>query len=652
MKTNLLSKVGKLIILACLISVMTLATTSCGFFSSEEIVLKNFAAVIDINSDGSINVAETHTAHFYEEDTSWYNYYKIVETTTGITGISCAVDGVTQSFLGNFDLDSQTSEYWKSQYPNGGYYYYVREAGMEIGVIMPEFYSGTRIIDMSYKINNVIVEINDAAMFYYKYVSEINTIPIESFSATVNFDTVGETVFNSWLHLDSGNGYWKLADDRKSITVEAEDISAGEYVETRMLLDKSNYYLPLNAPHEDLTVEEVKQEETAWQKEYEAEQLKQLILVIVDVALGISAVAAGIFYAAFIRKRRKPFEFDNAPMYVRDIPQGWTGGEASPLYFYYTSENYIDESISATMLELVRAGYVTIVPDEHKKNALVTVIKDEDEELRTHQGIVMKLLLLVAPKGTPFTMKQFEVVCKEKYEICARHIEKYKAAIKNKGEREGAYNKVDKYKMQAQKLLVTALFIGVSFIFISGFTALFNFGVTFTGIGILIGAVIPNLVVLKQKNNLTVKGQIIHNEFVGLAKYMTEFSLLKEHELPELVLWEDYMVFATAMGIADKVAEQLEIAYPEFKKIDSINYSDHNLMLLYYFSSSFRGMTGFSFIGNISNVVRSVNILQKAARGAEIASKFGSGFGGSGRGGGGFSGGGGGFGGGGMGGRR
>ena len=45
----------------------------------------------------------------------------------------------------------------------------------------------------------------------------------------------------------------------------------------------------------------------------------------------------------------------------------------------------------------------------------------------------------------------------------------------------------------------------------------------------------------------------------GLKNYMEDFSMMKEKEVPELALWEKYLVFATAFGIADKVLKQLKV---------------------------------------------------------------------------------------------
>lgn len=44
---------------------------------------------------------------------------------------------------------------------------------------------------------------------------------------------------------------------------------------------------------------------------------------------------------------------------------------------------------------------------------------------------------------------------------------------------------------------------------------------------------------------------------------MQEFSLLKEKEIPSLVIWEKYLVYATAFGIAEKVIQQMKVNYPE-----------------------------------------------------------------------------------------
>lgn len=51
-------------------------------------------------------------------------------------------------------------------------------------------------------------------------------------------------------------------------------------------------------------------------------------------------------------------------------------------------------------------------------------------------------------------------------------------------------------------------------------------------------------------------------DIMGFKKYLLEFSLIGERTIAESVIWQDYLTFATLLGIADKVIEQFEKVYP------------------------------------------------------------------------------------------
>ena len=95
---------------------------------------------------------------------------------------------------------------------------------------------------------------------------------------------------------------------------------------------------------------------------------------------------------------------------------------------------------------------------------------------------------------------------------------------------------------------------------------------------------------------------------------MEDFSLLKEKEIPALVLWEKYLVFATAFGISEKVLKQLKVVYPQIEDINSPIY------------------TSFAYIP-IMNAINIENCVSSAVYSGTYSSASGSG--------GGFSGGGG-----------
>lgn len=53
----------------------------------------------------------------------------------------------------------------------------------------------------------------------------------------------------------------------------------------------------------------------------------------------------------------------------------------------------------------------------------------------------------------------------------------------------------------------------------------------------------------------------------GLQRFLLEFSAIAQREFIEVHIWEDYLVFAQLLGIADKVREQFSKVYPNFDEI-------------------------------------------------------------------------------------
>ena len=104
-------------------------------------------------------------------------------------------------------------------------------------------------------------------------------------------------------------------------------------------------------------------------------------------------------------------------------------------------------------------------------------------------------------------------------------------------------------------------------------------------------------------------------------KFMLNFTLMNEKEINDLVLWEKYLIYATAFGISDKVVKAI--------KINAVNLNIDNSLILnthfYIHSSSFH-RTSRSFGHSIHT----------SSRGGGFA---GHGYGGGGRGGGGGGGG-------------
>ncbi|MFV0364093.1 MAG: DUF2207 family protein [Suipraeoptans sp.] len=52
---------------------------------------------------------------------------------------------------------------------------------------------------------------------------------------------------------------------------------------------------------------------------------------------------------------------------------------------------------------------------------------------------------------------------------------------------------------------------------------------------------------------------------VGFKRFLSEFASMGEKQAKEVVLWEEYLMFASVLGMADKVEKEIGRIYPEFK---------------------------------------------------------------------------------------
>jgi len=58
-------------------------------------------------------------------------------------------------------------------------------------------------------------------------------------------------------------------------------------------------------------------------------------------------------------------------------------------------------------------------------------------------------------------------------------------------------------------------------------------------------------------------------ELMGLKKYLEDFTLVQEHGMVEVKLWNEYLVYATLFGIADQVMKDFKKSCPEYFKMSN-----------------------------------------------------------------------------------
>lgn len=663
---NRTKKIGKLIILACLVTIIAVIFAGCNGKTNPYV--ENLDIVMTLNQDGSADIVQTQEVKFNIRDKDWWNYYLSINlsddqsgnygnTLSQLQNLTISVDGVNYPIQTNLTISDleNFSTFEKIQYQGKGYAAYSGVSNIELGVIMPQFSYGNKVITFSYTLTNFMISYADCDGIYYKFLEESETNYVKNFTAEVNFEKAASVDDVAvWTHIDTGSAANYLdKENLNKVVYEGSDIDAGTYLETRLILKNSSYD---SLKKNDTTFSGIVEEESKWMADFEKEVRKAKIVNVLDYIFAALAIVLSIFLVVIMKKKLKAKPLDNSPIYYREIPSGWTAGEMAPLYHYYSPKFDISDSMSATILDLCRRGYINIEVGEKKKEAVISIKNTSNNNLRGHEVIMFGILKKTASAyGGTFTMKEMEKYASKNYDDFAKSIEEYKKASKAMTTAMNCYP-----PKHGSKFLSIIKGVGTIFFVIAGIM-LFNTIIAGIGniyfkaaiVGFLLGGGILAIASAKQKIPLTQTGQKHYDVFFALGKFMQEFSNMKDHELPQLVLWEEFMVYATAMGIADKVSEQLEIAYPEYKAMLQSDYYgtgyNNTFLILYLMSPRVRIGSNFAMTSVIKGINANVMNLSRQAKITAAAKKYGGGFGGGFGGGGGFSGGGGGFGGGGRG---
>jgi uncharacterized membrane protein len=518
-----------------------------------------------LNMDGSADIVETWDVDISKTNTLFKDF-DISDTSYSIDKVK-----VCQVVDGN---EIPLEQIYEEQYHvDSGCYYglkissYTFEIAWNVGL---DSSSATRTYRIYYTVENAVKIYNDCAEFYWQFLSTDNTMTGKNISAIITLPDGIKDIdrLHVWSHGDLSGYIEKLSNNQVQFTLNRLD--ANSMVEVRIVTEdniyeeSTNYYTYSN-------LSSILNEEQQWADEANAKRTQSRIIFIAGVAV-ISAIS--IFYLIKIikyikaGKELKSKKYVSDIQYFRDIPDEKNATPARAAYMYYFIDttsafrNNTAKIFSATILQLTLKKYISLEPID-KKNVRITVLEKDPslEPLKGDESAIYDLLASLRNRTTnTLETKDLEKYAKKEYDT-------FYAITKRACDSAEAYqltrNVIDKERQEIHKkwrnkgtiyTIAVQVFILVLFPLIPIFLPVF--------IEFILGAILcfKNA---KTISVLTEEGFEELKEWRGLKKYMEDFSLLKDKEVPDLILWEKYLVYATAFGISKKVIDQLVKVYPQ-----------------------------------------------------------------------------------------
>ena len=556
-----------------------------------DLYLNNLDFKAQIKTDGSMDVTETWNIDV--EDTN--TLYKTFETDN--SKYSNITNVTVKEITDNQNKDFLKTNEW-AYHVQKGYYYGTNnqdgdfEIGWGVGL---DDSSASKKYEISYTVENVISKYSDYAELYWQFVGKKFEVNAKKITGTIilpsNVNSKDE--IKVWGHTEDLNGTI-YATDLNKIEFEINNFRSGRYVEVRTLFPTNLITSSAKTRNIDI-LQTVIDEETKWADEANARrEREQLIGDIIIIGIIIANILLVIFFIIKAIKYLK--EMKNYKKYTPSIKleyyRNLPDEKATPGEAVFLLNNSFDEFVitdygkvfSATLLDLTLKGFTEIRQDETKKDKVkIKVIEKNTENLKSDEVQIYNFIKNIPSKDEEITIKDIQKAISKSETKTKKLIEDTHSSVKKQLTNSGDFDDVVKEQVYDKNMnkFLSYLVAGIFITMFSGFTLLI------AGIACIIDCILCRKLANKV-NVLTQKGIDEQEEWKGLKKYMVNFSMLDKREVPELVIWEKYLVFATAFGVADKVIKQLKLIYPNMDEMLDLNtYAYMNLMMNTNFSNSF-----------------------------------------------------------------
>ena len=365
--------------------------------------------------------------------------------------------------------------------------------------------------------------------------------------------------------LNSSNKFSNVKALDKIIEVETEraDVANREREEAlQTLLSEAKYYVELaeKTPNRDNYNQALIAVNYLPESEIKTELQKRLDVVyerVLEYEKDVRTVTTIIFSAWIIgliliihnyyKKYDKEYIASFRGDYYRDFPANY-GPE---IVSYLIDKKIGNKDLSACLMNLIYKKSVvyekTYYGKKNKETYLLTP-NIEGKELTAQEQKLIDFLL----EGKATTLEEIKKKAKSDYNGFIKGFSSWKKITLDAGRQEQFYED----HAVKKTLCILYCVLGIVLSIFLGFDEYCSyFLLSFL---VFISAMV-GIIYLAFSIKRTVKGNEDYRKWMGLKKFLQDFSNMDKRELPEVTLWEKYLVYALPLGCAKKLAKDMEI---------------------------------------------------------------------------------------------
>ena len=494
-------------------------------------------------------------------------------------------------------------------------------------------HNNRRTFKFVYKLPEAITVYDDVAQFNRKMVGKEWQQGINYITAKVIIPVSASYDNSNILVFGHGPLTGEVDKEGNTVIYKLNNYYPGDFLEAHILMEPEIFseYNKSKIVHKDMKQKlldmEAKLADEANAERDKAIRQQEMINKVFEkpgLIFGVlSSIWGALMYYIHVIFKRKNKVKNSVGKYLRELPDN-----SSPaLVGGFMTNSINDNEILATIVDLVRRKVLTL--ENSDKNSII-ILTGSTENLSAQEKAIVDIYINDFGDGKSLDLKSFGFFQKVPMSV-ARKFEKWRAMVQS--------------EMNRKNLTYQGLgCLGV--IFFAFFPMIFTFA------GLVIGMITGNkmfLLIVVMGIILFVSGAKARyprkelaeakDKWQAFKNFLSDYSQLEEAKITSVHLWEQYFVYAVALGVSEKVVKAYKKALDMgvINDVQGVNSLAYSPIFNPMFSRSFSNLNGMVSRTNsgASSAIASSRRSSSSGGGGGFSSRS-SGGGGSRGGGGGF----------------
>ena len=494
-------------------------------------------------------------------------------------------------------------------------------------------HNNRRTFKFVYKLPEAITVYDDVAQFNRKMVGKEWQQGINYITAKVIIPVSASYDNSNILVFGHGPLTGEVDKEGNTVVYKLNNYYPGDFLEAHILMEPEIFseYNKSKIVHKDMKQKlldmEAKLADEANAERDKAIRQQEMINKVFEkpgLIFGVlSSIWGALMYYIHVIFKRKNKVKNSVGKYLRELPDN-----SSPaLVGGFMTNSINDNEILATIVDLVRRKILTL--ENSDKNSII-ILTGSTENLSAQEKAIVDIYINDFGDGKSLDLKSFGFFQKVPMSV-ARKFEKWRAMVQSE---------MDRKNLTYQGLGC----LGV--IFFAFFPMIFTFA------GLVIGMITGNkmfLLIVVMGIILFVSGAKARyprkelaeakDKWQAFKNFLSDYSQLEEAKITSVHLWEQYFVYAVALGVSEKVVKAYKKALDMgvINDVQGVNSLAYSPIFNPMFSRSFSNLNGMVSRTNsgASSAIASSRRSSSSGGGGGFSSRS-SGGGGSRGGGGGF----------------